>query len=342
MAVTNTNLDQRENMLLAARMTHNQDIIDVAEVLNETNDIIMDAIVQRANDITSHVISRRTALPKPSWVKIGDGWNATAGTLQQAREQLGQLKARYQCPADVMRLQPNPAKFREQQERPHIEAMGQEFANTMVAGSTTTEPPEEFDGLLARYNTLSSSRSAYVKDNGASLGTGASLTSIWLIQWRPGGVYLVYPRNAEGGGIRKEVKPLTYVMSDSSSNTPSYEPNNKQLWAHITEFSWDVGLCIEDTRTVKRIANISTNSTTDSNTLDEDKIIETRNNFRTPGTIYMYCNETIFTQLQILAKDKNNVHYPPNTPFGGPQMFFLDMPVRRLDGINTTETLVTT
>ena len=71
---TNTITD-RENLLLAARMTHNNEIIDVAEVLNETNDVLADAIVQRANDITSHVISRRTALPGSQWVKAGNGWN---------------------------------------------------------------------------------------------------------------------------------------------------------------------------------------------------------------------------------------------------------------------------
>jgi len=91
-------LNARENLLLAARMTHNNEIIDVAEVLNETNDVIADAVVQRANDITSHVVARRTALPAPSWVKVGEGWNASVGRLQQAREQIGQLKARFQCP----------------------------------------------------------------------------------------------------------------------------------------------------------------------------------------------------------------------------------------------------
>lgn len=336
-------LNARENMLTAARMTHNQEIIDVAEVLNETNDVIMDAIVMRGNDITSHVVSRRTALPAPSWVKIGAGWDATAGRINQVREQIGQLKARYQCPDDVMRLQPNPAKFRQQQERAYIEAMGQEFANTLVAGSVTSEPPEEFDGLLARYNTLSTSRSAYVANNGATAGTGASLTSIWLIQWRPGGCYLIYPRNTEGGGIKKEDKGLVYTFADNSATTlaaPAF--NNKQLWAHITEFSWDVGLCIEDTRTVKRIANISTNSATDAATLDEDKIIEARYNYQTPGTIYMYVNETIFVQLMILAKDKVNVQWGPPNPFGQPQLMFHDMPVRRLDGIDTTEAIVTT
>ena len=55
---TNT-MTGRENLLNIAQMSHNQEIIDVAEVLNETNDMIADAHVQQANDITSHVVSRR-------------------------------------------------------------------------------------------------------------------------------------------------------------------------------------------------------------------------------------------------------------------------------------------
>jgi hypothetical protein len=251
------------------------------------------------------------------------------------------LKARFQAPEDVLRLQPDAAKYRRQQERAYIEAMGQEFANTLVAGSTAPgQAPEEFDGLLARYNTLSTADSAFVLSNGASAGTGASLTSIWFIQWMPGGTYLIHPRNATGGGIKKEDMGRVYTLAGNSSNTPSYEPNNKQLWAFITEFSWDVGLAIEDTRTTKRLANISTNAATDSATLDEDKIIQIRNNFKGNTTPFMYVNETIFTQLQILAKDKNNVQWSMDTPFGRPQMFFMDMPVRRLDAIATTETIV--
>jgi len=333
-------LTSRENLMLAAKMSHNNEIIDVAEVLNETNDIIADAIVQQGNDITSHVAARRTALPAASWIKIGEGWNATVGRLQQVRETIGQLKARYQCPQDVMRIQPNPGKFRSQQERTYIESMGQEFANTMVAGSIAGEPPEEFDGFMARYPTLSTNTATYVISNGATLGGGATLTSIWFVQWRAGGVYLIYPRNATGGGIKKEDKGLVYTLSDTSAAAPAIEYQNKQLWAYITEFSWDVGLCIEDTRCVKRLADISTLAATDTNTLDEDKIIQIRNNFKTPGTISMYCNETIFTQLQILAKDKMNVNYSPDSPFGKPQMYFLDMPVRRLDAIPTNEALV--
>ena len=334
----------RENLLLATKMTHNNEIIDVAEVLNETNDIIADAVIQRGNDITSHVVARRTALPAVSWVKVGGGWNATTGLLNQVREEMGMLKARYLCPEDVMRLQPNPAKFRQQQERAYIESMGQELANTLVGNaaagalSPTTRPPEEFAGFQYRYNALSTNAASYVISNGKTTDDNIA-TSMWFIQWSPGKVYLIHPRNTDGGGLKKQDKGLVYTLADDSSNTPTVEYNNKQLWAYITEFSWDVGLCVEDTRAVKRLANIDATSA-GTYTLDEDKIIQIRNNFKGNETIYAYCNETVYTQLQILAKDKTNVYWGENNPFGKPQMYFLDMPIRRCDAITDVEPIL--
>jgi hypothetical protein len=326
-------------------MTHNQEIIDVAEVLNESNDIISDAIVQRGNDITSHVVSRRTALPSVNWVKVGNGWNATTGTVNQVREQMGMLKARYLCPEDVMRLQPNPAKFRMQQERAYIESMGQELANTLVGNTTggavspLVAPPEEFAGFQYRYNALSTSDSSYVVSNGNDAGNDN--TSIWFVQWKPGGVYLIHPRNTDGGGLKKKDEGRVYTSGDNSTaSTTATSPNpTNSLWAYVTEFSWDVGLCVEDTRCVKRLCNIDSVLTAD-NTVNEDYIIQIRNNFKTNDTIYMYCNETTFTQLQIRAKDKTNVHWTEQNPFGKPQLYFLDMPVRRCDAITNAEGII--
>jgi hypothetical protein len=338
-------LTDRENLYLAAKMSHNNEIIDVAEVLNESNDIIADAIVQRGNDITSHVISRRTALPAVNWVKAGNGWNATTGLLNQVREEMGMLKARYLCPEDVMRLQPNPAKYRQQQERAYIESMGQELANTLVGNvasgalNPTTRPPEEFAGFQYRLNSLATTDTNYVANNGGTNAGGHS--SIYFVQWKPGGVYLIHPRNTDGGGLKKMDKGLVYTSGDNAiASTTATAPNpTNQLWAYITEFAWDVGLCVEDTRCVKRLANIDT-AAGSSDSLDEDKIIEVRNNFKSNETIYMYCNETIFTQLQILAKDKTNVHWTEQNPFGKPQLYFLDMPVRRCDAITNVEATI--
>lgn len=325
-------LTGRENLLNIIQMTHNQEIIDVAEVLDETNDMIRDAHVERANDITSHVFSRRTLMPVPSWTKVGEGWKPTAGLVQQVREGIATLRSRYQAPQQVLDLQPNPAKARSQQERAHIEAMGQEFSRTVIAGSMTGSP-EEFNGFESRYGTLSTAGDIgtgvadanYVLNNGNT--ADSDNTSVWFVQWGPGKVYLVFPRNSTGGGIKKEDKGLILTNAE---NTASAKGITAQIWAFITEFSWEVGLVVEDTRSVKRLANIDSVSS-ETFTLDEDKIIQIRNNFQTPGTVFMYCNETVFTQLQILAKDKNNVFWTPEAPFGKPQLMFQDMPVRRMD-----------
>lgn len=338
---TANDITDRENLMLAAKMTHNQEIIDVAEVLNETNDALMDFTVQRANDITSHVISRRTALPGSEWVKVGNGWDATTGTLNQVREHMGQMKARYLCPQDVMRLQPNKDKYRMQQERAYIESMGQEVMNTIFGNylsgelSPTTAPPEEFAGLQLRYNTLSTG-SSYVVSNGHTDDDDTN-TSIWFIQHGPGKCYLTHPRNTDGGGLKKEDKGLVYTLGDNASTSAAQR--NKQLWAYITEFSWDVGLAIEDQRSVKRLCNIDPDHTA-TNTLNEDYIIQIRNNFKGSQAPMMYCNETTFTQLQILAKDKTNVHWTENNPFGKPQLYFLDMPIRRCDAISNVEPVI--
>ena len=341
-------ITSRESLVTAARQTANGMITDVAEVLNETNNVIEDAIVQKSTDITSHRVTRRSRLPAVSWVKVGNGWNATVGLTNQAVETIGMLKARFLAPQDVIDIQANPDKYRANQERAYVESMGQELSNTLfgnVSGgalSPTTAPPEEFAGFQYRYNSLSTADTSYVINNGND--SGNDNTSIWFIQWSPNKVYLITPRNMEGGGLKKEDKGLVYTSGDNAvaiDGAVAGSPNpSNSLWAYITEFSWNVGLAIEDLRSVKRLANIDSVST-EANTLDEDKIIQIRNNFKGNEKIFMYCNETIFTQLQILAKDKTNVNWTGEDPFGRPQFNFLDMPVRRSDAITNVEGILT-
>ncbi len=322
---TNT-LTDRENLFLAAKMTHNQQIIDVAEVLNDMNDIIADAPIQRANDITSHITSRRTNIPQPVWIKVGNGWDATVATLQQIREEIGIMKDRAQFPVDVMKLQPDQEKYRDQQEVPHIEGIAQEFANTLIYGNNN-DAPEEFDGLATRYAGLSTYG---VYDNSNGSGSGGSVqTSIWLVQWNPAFCHLVYPRNHPNVGITQEDEGKHLVDGD----------NSKKMWAYITEFEFAVGISIGDIRRVKRICNIRADRT-QTYALNEDYIIEARNSFKTPGRIIMYVNETIGTQLDIMTKDKTNVYYSPSSPWGEHQLMFRDMPVRRCDAIVDTEAVL--
>ncbi len=342
-------ITSRESLLTVARQSGRDGMIqDVAEVLNETNDVIQDAIVQKSTDMTSHQVTRRSRLPAVSWVKIGNGWNATVGLTNQAVETIGMLKARFLAPEDVMNIQANPDKYRSNQERAYIEAMGQELSNTLFGNyssgslSPTTAPPEEFAGFQYRYNSLGTSDTNYVINNGND--SGSDNTSIWFVQWAPNKVYLITPRHMDGTGLNKTDEGRVFTNGDnavaSTSATIAGQNPTNNLWAFVTEFSWNVGLAVEDLRSVKRLANIDSVAGT-TNTLDEDKIIQIRNNFKGNDKIFMYCNETVFTQLQILAKDKTNVNWTGEDPFGRPQFNFLDMPVRRQDSISNDEGILT-
>jgi hypothetical protein len=322
---TNT-LTSRDNLLSAAQMTHNNQTIDVANCLDEVNPFVQDAPIQEAIDITSHVIARTTALPSATFIKVGNGWDAGLGTYSQSRESMAMIRARYQCPEEVMNLQPQPEKYRSQRERDQIEGMSQVFANQMITG-TTTITPERFNGLQIRYGTLSTSRTSYVISNGGS--HAANVTSMWFVQWSPSKAYLIYPRGSKNVGINKRDEGRQLVTGDNSSS----------LWAYISEFAWDVGLCVEDTRCIKRLANIDT-LLTDTYTVDEDKIIQILNNFRGNEQIFGYCNETVYTQLDILAKDKTNVQYLPDSPWGKNIMSFRGVPIKVCDAITDTETVV--
>ena len=349
-----TNTFSRENMLTAARMTVNNRIIGVAEVLNESNDMVADAHVERANGLLSNTVSRRTALPTPTWTVAGNGWNATTALVQQATEGIGILHDRYQIAEDILRFQPDPGRYRSIQERPHVEALGQTVANQLVYGGfdqttgSLTPAPEKFNGFASRYQDLSSSANilsgaanpTYVLDNGDSGQTND--TSIWFIQWGPGLVYLIYPMNSNQVGLVSRDEGRHLVSGDNSVASTSAKFNNptNQLYAEITEFGWDIGLCVEDGRAVKRLANIDPVKG-ETYVVDEDNIIQIANNYKTMGTVFMYVNEQVFTTLRIAAKDKMNVWYDPASPWGQNQLMFDAMPIRRSDAILNDEASLT-
>jgi len=326
MATTNT-VTTRDNLLAASQMTHNNETIDVANVLDEVNPFVQDAPMQEAIDITSHVIARTTQLPSAAFIVAGNGIDASLGTYSQAREQMALIRSRYKCAEDIMNLQPNPAKYRGQRERDNVEGMSQVFANQFISGSCATTP-ERFNGLEIRYGSLSTDRTSYVISNGNT--TGSDNTSIWFVQWSPSRVYLIYPRGSKNVGIKKTDRGLIPTTGD----------NSKELFAYITDFAWDVGLCIEDTRCVKRLCNIDSVHT-ETYTLDDDKIVQILNNFRGNDQIFMYCNETVKTQLDLLAKDKGNVQYLPDSPWGKGILTFRGVPVKVCDAITDSESIIT-
>jgi hypothetical protein len=260
---------------------------------------------------------------------VNQGVTPTRGDTSQVEEDIGMLEARAEIDDRLMRIASDPAKLRDNENRPFIEGIGQEFANTFIAGSRTSSP-EEFNGLETRYSTIDSGQWRTVFNNGES--AGSTNTSIWIVQWGETLAHLIYPKNSKQLGITETDLGLETVF-EAGSTTAKFS-------AWVTKFQLDIGLAIHDRRAIKRIANINA-SRTDAQSLDEDVLIEAINDlpFNARNAV-MYVNRDTQTQLDILAKDKVNVNYTPDGPFGRPQMMFRGIPVHRLDAITSTEGVI--
>lgn len=299
--------------------------------LTEINDPLADAPVREANGIDSDQVARVTALATPYWHKLGEGLTASIGHIQQATEGIAMLRNQWRGNVEIVDKQANPTEYMMRQEQLILEGMNQEIINTMIYGDAGTAP-EEFTGFEARYDALAAGS---VFNNGGS--DSGNLTSVWLIQWDPQDCCLIFPKGSTGG--LRRIPKGKQMLSTETDATGSVESTKALAEFYMTNFEWDTGLCIQDTRRVKRIANVH-KTKNHANQLDIDTVIEARNSFKTSGTVYLYAPLEVKTQIQIQAKDKGNVYYPASDPFGRPVPYILDMPIRQCDAILLTETTV--
>jgi len=317
--------------IMAEYAADKQTLLRQINALTEVNDMLADAPAREANGIDSDQVSRVTSLPVPYWHKLGEGLTATVGHVQQGTEAIGMLRNQYRGNKEIVDKQAQPAAYMERKEQTYLEGMMQEMQNTMIYGDSGTAP-EEFDGLDIRMGSLAEGS---VFNNGGS--DSGNMTSLWLIQWDMQDCCMIYPKGS-AGGVRRIPKGV-HMLSTETDATGSVESTKALAEFYVTNFEWDAGICIQDNRRVKRIANIH-KTRTHANRIDIDVLIESRNWFKTSGTVYIYAPLQIKTQIQIEAKSSGNVYYPPEMPFGKPVAFVLDMPLRQCDAILLSETTV--
>lgn len=307
-----------------AKRSNNGNLIEIAEVLSITKEMFQDAVWIEANQTASHVGTKRTNLPAGTHRQANQGVASEASSTRQIAEPICRLEAHSKVDEAILDLAADRAKARSQEDLAFVEGLGQTIESNMIYGNIDTTP-EEIDGLSVRYDLLSD---ANVLGAG---GTGDDTTSLWVIEWGPTKVHMVYPKGSQAG-LQTEDMGKQLVTDSGGTN---------QFWAWFTKFVCWYGMFVHDDRCVQRIANIETAGTT--NLLDDDDIIEALNLLPLAGgggSTGIYVNRTLKTQLEILAKDKTNVNYTSDNAFGVPLTRFRGIPVRLCESIVNTETAI--
>jgi hypothetical protein len=215
----------------------------VAEILNQTNEILDDITMIEGNLPTGHRTTVRTGIPAPTWRQLYGGVQPTKSTRVQITDSCGMLEAYAEIDKAAADLNGNTNEFRLSEDRAFIEGMGQQAALTMFQGDESLNP-ERFTGLNPRYNSLSAENGDNIIDAG---GTGADNASMWLVGWGPNTCHGIYPKGSMAGLHVQDLGEVTIENVDGA---------NGRMQAYRTHYRWDLGLTVRDWRYIVRIVNI--------------------------------------------------------------------------------------
>lgn len=304
--------------------------VRIAELMGKTNEIMDEMTMVECNDGTTHLSTVRTGLPAGAWRKLNYGVPSEKSQTIQVRDGVGMLESYGEIDAKLAKINGNSASWRLTEESGFVEGLGQTMAATLMYGDTDTNP-ERFLGIAPRYDLTTAG-------NGDNIILGGSAdtdnTSIYLVGWSPSTVFGLFPKGSSAG----------LVMRDLGEDT-AVDSNGLKHQVLRTHFEWDLGFCVKDWRYIVRICNIEKSALVKDaasgadivDLMDQALEIVPRNS----GVRWaFYCNRTISSFLRRQVSNKAKYQLTLENFGGRPVTMFSGVPVRRVDAITNTETLI--
>lgn len=229
----------------AKRLDPDGKVPTIVELLSQTNEMLLDMRWIEGNLPTGHRTTVRTGLPAVAWRLLNQGVLPSKSTTAQIDEQCGMLEAWSEVDKDLALLNGNVDAFRASEAFAFLEAMNQEFSQTLIYGNAGIAP-EEFTGIAVRFSTISGAQNASnVIDAG---GTGSDNSSIYLVVWGEQTVMGIFPKGSKAGLIHEDYGEQTVETTTGIGGG--------RMRAFQERFQWKGGLALRDWRYVVRIANI--------------------------------------------------------------------------------------
>ena len=284
--------------LRATLMPDGGPIRNYAELLNQENEILDDIPWSAGNQLTGDIHFKRTALPSAQIRRINQGFDSSKGGKEAVVDTCVEIVSRMTVDMKELDLAPSPEAYLLSESRGHVEVMNQTLVTDFFYGAD----PEGIKGISTRLNKLTHKQ---VINAG---GAGTNLASIYIVKWDTNEVTGIYPKNTKGG-LNVFTKSDEYVT----------DKDGKAFRAHITEWSWFVGLKVRDERYLARLCNIDRDALLTGTSAESarqqlfEKLITAKNKIYHPyqGRVVMYADPEIFNVLEIAAfqKGNNNLTY---------------------------------
>jgi len=304
----------------------------IIELLMQSNEILDDMVFREGNLPTGHRTTVRTGLPTVAWRLLNQGVVPSKSTTAQIDEQAGMLEAWSEVDVKLADLNGNAPAFRLSEARAFIEAMNEEFAQTIIYGNAGIAP-EEFTGLSPRYSLSTAPNGSNVIKAG---GVDTDNTSMWLVAWGDETACGIFPKGSKAGLEHNDYGEQTVEMVAGLPGA--------RMRALQERWVWTGGLCVKDWRYVVRVCNLDVSLMNGGVTIDlialMEQAVETLPNRL--GKPVFYANRTTRRYLRKFARTAvGNGGGLTYENFGGKRiLMFGDVPIRTVDAILNTEALV--
>ena len=329
----------------AMKTVMNGQYMGFVNTLVESNPIMQDIPVMPGNGILSHEGARLDALPTPEILDIAEGWSSQSVTFDKYKAVISLFKMRLDIPEDILKLQPNRARFRADLEDACGEGFGQGVVNHVIYGTSVgAGNSKKFDGL-GTYRVTPDATDPISVTNGdyatfdAGGGTGSDTTSIWLIQPGYRKVFFVTPANDSRNGMDRQDIGRVEAWTNQVAVIANSSVTRKTRYDIRTEFEQKLGLVMADERALARIRNVPTTQASFTSDLIFELIMQAREEvFKGPEPVFAYMNGRLRWILKTLNVNKQNVILDKNNPYDILMNRIGDVYIRPCDALLKTET----
>lgn len=328
-------------------------VATVAELLNQSNELIQYMNFIEGNLPTGHKGVVRTGLPTVQLRSFYRGVKVSKSGRATIEDVCAMLEGRNEIDKDLADLNGNAPAFRLSEGISFIESMNQSACQQIFYGDTTSNP-DGILGLAPRYNSLSATNGQNIIDAG---GSGSDNTSVWLVVWGENTVTGIYPKGSQAGLTQQDLGEID-----------AFDENGDRYRAYAELWKWKFGLHVKDWRYAVRIANIDVSDLTGQTGTQAITAATWLNKLmikalaRIPsmgmGTATFMASRTVKEMLSVAALDKsqNALSFTQavnqygtvapgsvagqGTGIQGGQLQFMGVPVLTVDQILATETRV--
>jgi hypothetical protein len=294
----------------------------IGELATRDSELLQRMPWMPANGSEGHLVSYQSALPRPTWVKHNQGVRPTKGTTDNYTETFGRAEARVAIAKSLVERNGGDL-LKAQQIRMHVLGISQDVVEKTLYSSNAATP-EQFMGLIPRLDSLTGQWRNQIVNHNAS-ASGNDQASILLIRPGEDGVHFIYPKGTPAG---LDYKKLTDDYEDDGSGG--------KVMCERGHFVWNVGVAVEDARSIVRIGNIDLSAVSTTAITIVDAMIDACESMRSLDGCFFLMPRRV---RGLLRKQKNSKAVPitAETVEGKRQLMFDNVPIITDDCMLLTE-----